>query len=520
MKSFQKSRASAVTRLLWWCSGTVADIIEECPTESAKYQGIGAAVLFTGLLASLTGGYALYFVFDRMDYAVLFGILWGLLIFNFNRYIVTSIDKRGDFKVQALAALPRIVLAVFIAFVISKPLELKIFEKEIDKQLEQQFLSQTKEHDMLIAEKDKMLSERYLAPIRVEIAEKEKEVSDLKQIVQKYNRELILEVQGKTSTQRRGVGPAAMQIQKYLDETTLRLQTAEKDLSALKNEEKELAQKKTALLENKYMANQVRQEDGLLARLNALGQLKENSPTTRKTDIFVFLLFFFIEISPVFVKLFSAQGIYDELEAKAALLEKADVLDNLDHYYKYKEEKREGEVYRVFSDLIQPVMENKIKSKVEKWNKDTESTYNDILGWLKQNMVDSGSDDMHKFLEAMILKPIAAGILFYTSWTLIHLLTGANSNIKITIEGFLIIFSTGFFLAFLINAITLKRYKDNKKAALLVTVAAAGVVIFIVHSGGGGGLLEAVVPGDVDSPATAAIAMISILAGKFGSDLM
>ena len=64
-----------------------------------------------------------------------FGILWGLMIFNLDRYIVSSIKKTGSFWNQFFMAVPRLILATFLGIVISKPLELKIFEKEVNKQL-------------------------------------------------------------------------------------------------------------------------------------------------------------------------------------------------------------------------------------------------------------------------------------------------------------------------------------------------------------------------------------------------
>ena len=58
-----------------------------------------------------------------------------LLIFNLDRFIVSTIKKRNNFLDELLKATPRLILAVIIAVVISKPLELKIFEKEINQVL-------------------------------------------------------------------------------------------------------------------------------------------------------------------------------------------------------------------------------------------------------------------------------------------------------------------------------------------------------------------------------------------------
>ena len=52
-----------------------------------------------------------------------------------DRYIVSSIKKTGTWWNQILMAIPRLILATFLGVIISKPLELKIFEKEVNKQL-------------------------------------------------------------------------------------------------------------------------------------------------------------------------------------------------------------------------------------------------------------------------------------------------------------------------------------------------------------------------------------------------
>ncbi len=113
----------------------------DCSTEHNTYAGIGTTIFLTAVLASLSGGYALWTVFQSYPYAITFGLLWGILIFNLDRYIVMSLHKsRGGFGAfcrQVATASPRLLLALLIASVITVPLELKIFEREIIDQLEE-----------------------------------------------------------------------------------------------------------------------------------------------------------------------------------------------------------------------------------------------------------------------------------------------------------------------------------------------------------------------------------------------
>jgi len=144
------------------CSGADKDILHQCPSEWNKYSGIGATILLTALLAVLSGGYALYTVFNNVTVAVIFGVFWGIVIFNLDRYIVLSLrkpkiptssdieqapthkkevlkkDRRRLLFQQGIMASPRFLIAVVIALTVSKPLELQLFEKRIGKQLGEQ----------------------------------------------------------------------------------------------------------------------------------------------------------------------------------------------------------------------------------------------------------------------------------------------------------------------------------------------------------------------------------------------
>lgn len=130
-----KGRFKIVRNFFWFCAGVNRSVMEECPTEHSKYVAIGATVFFTALFASISGGYAINFVFagspNCLKIAVAVGVAWGLTIFNLDRYLVLSLKKRNEKRKEFLLALPRIVLAVMIGIVISRPLELKIFDKEI-----------------------------------------------------------------------------------------------------------------------------------------------------------------------------------------------------------------------------------------------------------------------------------------------------------------------------------------------------------------------------------------------------
>jgi hypothetical protein len=286
------------------CSGSDTDILKDCSIgEQNKYAGIGATVFFTAIMAFIASSYALYTVFDNLITAICFGLVWGLLIFNLDRYIVSTIKKTGNVIDELIQASPRIILAVIIAVVIAKPLELKIFEKEINQVLLEQKNDLTLENKDQIAQqytpKIETLKSDILA-LQNQIDTKETEVNDLYATY-------IAEAEGREGTLLLGKGPVYNEKREKHD-------VALTDLQQLKTDNKEkisTVEAQIVQLENEYETQVTSSQpiidnvDGLMARVNALSELPW------LPSFFIFLLFLTIETSPIFAKLLSPKGEYD-----------------------------------------------------------------------------------------------------------------------------------------------------------------------------------------------------------------
>ncbi len=204
------------------CSGADSEILKTCSKgEQNKYAGIGATVFFTAVMAFIASSYALYTVFDSVYAAVFFGLIWGLLIFNLDRFIVSTIKKRDNFGRELLQATPRILLAIIIAVVISKPLEMKIFEKEINQVLLEQ------KNELTLANKEQLALQytptveklnQDIAALKSEIATKEAETNALYDIY-------ISEAEGTAGTKLLGKGPVYAEKREKHDAALAELQT-------------------------------------------------------------------------------------------------------------------------------------------------------------------------------------------------------------------------------------------------------------------------------------------------------
>ncbi len=131
----EREEIGPVKRFFFTCSGAYMKILEITPSEHNKYIGIGATIFLTGCLAVISGSFAIFTIVPHPVVAVLFGLLWGALIFNLDRYIVSSMRKEGKFRHEFLMALPRLCLAVLISIVITKPIEVELFRNQISSEL-------------------------------------------------------------------------------------------------------------------------------------------------------------------------------------------------------------------------------------------------------------------------------------------------------------------------------------------------------------------------------------------------
>ena len=286
------------------CSGADKDILEGCSEgEQTKYVGIGATVFFTAVMAFIASAYALFTVFDSIYPALLFGLVWSLLIFNLDRFIVSTIRKRDKFGSEFLQATPRIILAVIIAIVISKPLEIKIFEKEINtvllKEKNAMALNNKKEvANYFKSDLDKNKAE--IESLKSDITKKEKEVNTLYETY-------ITEAEGTAGTKKLGKGPVFKEKIAKHNLAFAQLDDLKKTNLAKISEKENKAKTLQDDLDKKITETQpiIDGFDGLMARINALDKLPW------LPSFFIMLLFLAIETSPIIAKLLSPKGEYD-----------------------------------------------------------------------------------------------------------------------------------------------------------------------------------------------------------------
>lgn len=327
------------------CSGADRNLLEGCSEgEQTKYVGIGATVFFTAVMAFLASAYALFTVFDSIYPALIFGLVWSLLIFNLDRFIVSTIKKRDRFMDEFLQATPRIMLAIIIAIVISKPLEIKIFEKEINTVLlkeknEMELANKKQVGNYFQSDLDKNKAD--IAALKADIQKKEKEVNDL------YST-YITEAEGTSGTKRLGKGPVYKEKREKHDAALKEFESLKTTNEAKIAEKEKVGTQLQADLDKKVSQTQpiIEGFDGLMARINALNKLPW------LPSFFIMLLFLAIETSPIIAKLLAPKGEFDIKQEEAETAMKATLEQN-----KYQRElliKTSAEMHdKVYADIAE-----------------------------------------------------------------------------------------------------------------------------------------------------------------------
>jgi hypothetical protein len=114
------------------CAGIKEDVMDWSPAERAKYTGLGIIVLNTGCLAAFAMFTALGKIVSAPAFALVpIALAWGWIIFSVDRWLIASTHGvRGLNRV--LIFVPRLLLAILLAFTIAEPLTLRIFQNTLD----------------------------------------------------------------------------------------------------------------------------------------------------------------------------------------------------------------------------------------------------------------------------------------------------------------------------------------------------------------------------------------------------
>jgi Domain of unknown function (DUF4407) len=331
-----------VMKFLWKCGGADAQILQYAPySDHIKNAGIGGVVLATTVMATLAMGFAMHTIFGENDkyghhgnwfVTIPVALIWGLIIFNLDRFIVSTVKGDGTEKITGsewVSMMPRLFMAILIGLTISAPLETYIFQKEIVREwgLSMDQLAISKKYEI------EQVENKFNAEINDKVAVLEKDAKDQDLIVQKWAKAYEEEASGMRGG--RGIGPEAKAMKLELDKATAKLNVIEHTRDSLRKIQKS----NENLIKHKQdsVMNLVKKEmPGFLDQIMMLERLSSTGKTVPKFDPatnkivkgeeieiygsafwpiwLVRLLFMIVEIAPVIFKFMIWKSSYDYMQ--------------------------------------------------------------------------------------------------------------------------------------------------------------------------------------------------------------
>jgi Domain of unknown function (DUF4407) len=363
-------------------SGRHEEVLALTPSERARFESLGWAILITSGVATVSMWFALSSAVGINGILALpVALAWGLVIMGIDRWLIVSMPAVGRRKF-AIAA-PRLALALLLGTLISTPLVLRIFQSEINAQIakmQQQnyntFLQQQQASDVAKqvstysselqylntviathgATTANTASDPELKAYNQQLTNLDGELNHWTNLKNQYYTDYICQLYGGPTCPKKGFGPAAKDSLKNYQDASQEVNTLKGQINYVQGEiqqrDAQLSSNSAAdqqaryqqalaqqpIVKNEYDTALQRQNElqatffannqaahGILIRLEALSQLSNGNFTVTAARFLLFLLFLVIECLPVTVKLLQRPGLYEEGLQYAQEAERRDI---------------------------------------------------------------------------------------------------------------------------------------------------------------------------------------------------
>lgn len=376
-------------RTLAILGGAEGEILDRVPNETPRFVQMFFVLAGTALVSAISMLFALTTgVQAAVWLAVPLALVWALIIFNLDRFLTSTMSSTKNVWRLIGLAIPRVIMAAIIGFVVAEPLVLQIFHNDIAREVASTNISQSQSDQEALETGPEKIA---LDAASARVAELENQaatgivagtdsssateaaaqaaVDDLtaKMTAQQavidqartlYQCELTGEgagtVPGCTGVNGEGASSDAAQAQlaeaqQTYDALGAQLRTANEELAAAgtaakentstsEAQNREQAQSQLAGARDTYdqalaaynaRADAVAQGNagavGLLSQISGLNRLSEKEPTILWAHILIAALFFMIELLPVLVKVLTSYGDPSLYEKAAAIRKQVDL---------------------------------------------------------------------------------------------------------------------------------------------------------------------------------------------------
>ena len=351
-------------KLLSTIAGAREEILREFPAERVRFQRLGWVVLISSGIAAVSMWIALADILGLNPVLALpIALLWGLVIIGIDRWLITPTRPRGPRRWAV--AVPRLLLTVLLASIISIPIVLRIFQPEVNNQIAR--IDARRANSYLAGQQYPQITAK-VNQLQAQVANQESVTNERVQVLlndsadpqiqslteqlktwlgreQKYYNLWQCQLYGTAPNGLRcqpGNGPLAQSSRQAYEQAKQQVATINSEITERKNAlssdsvtytsatrlqasastlasaraELQHYQMQQANLRDQYASTLPR--TGLPIRLQALGELTSGKGTLQLACFLLFLLFFWIECLPVTVKLLQGPGNYELALAAAS----------------------------------------------------------------------------------------------------------------------------------------------------------------------------------------------------------
>jgi hypothetical protein len=306
--------------------------------DRVRYTSMGAIVVLTATAATASLTVALSLVFTARDWPFYLpvGLLWGAIVLNFDRWIVSSLDygpltgedpapgQRPRTWSKAVHFAVRFTMAALVGLVISEPIVLAIFGPEINQQLAAQHVTDIGQQSAQI----NAAAAKQLAIVNQPVAVDQKALRSAARKTGEAHRIYLCELTAQCRNLPPGLvtqvpGPGPQTTQDYqIWQADARLQdkaqrTASSAAAQARKQAAALGQQTAAKIA--AATKKINADNGLLARERALDTLSRQNPGFLLRRLLLWLALMFIDLAPVLLKTFSPGTVHDILQRNAAV---------------------------------------------------------------------------------------------------------------------------------------------------------------------------------------------------------
>jgi hypothetical protein len=315
-KAKRHSVQDRIKSFLEFLSGAESEILSrpECRGDRRIHQAIGMTIAITGTCAFISASYAFYSIFKVAEVGLLIGAFWGFAIAMIDRFLIMTTVKKSQFCWSQFAIVAsRIAMATLIAIVISKPLEIAIFGKEIQANIAEANLVADVQRQQTIKNLPESLE---INRLRKDNDKLQAQSEQLSQKHQQAFRQAMGEAEGTSGTNKPGKGPVYEEKQKELkrQEKILNATTAEYDIQIKANQQQIKVLEKTLNLKIKQVQNSVLAADGILGQMQMLHKMAQKDASVDWASRLISAIFVAIDVLPLLGKITMPLTGYDALK--------------------------------------------------------------------------------------------------------------------------------------------------------------------------------------------------------------